>query len=257
MKKMFCFMLGIIFTAHVFGQGESKPLKIMLVKSDKVVIYSDATFIDAEGYDGDVILVSAQKTNNDKVLKMSILADNSNHKDSLITYQSQLRTGTNNFIFNNIKIITNCKSIKILVPNHIPLLAFEFKTTSSDGLIKVKNYKGPLQVASYFGQLDIEGLTGPFSISDEYGKIRLKNILWADTARWTLYDHPYSVRSASSDIEIAVPSNLRAYFSILKDKGKVYSKLNLTQGMVMNGGGIGISLKSTAGNIFLKPDKDN
>ncbi|MDB5143079.1 MAG: hypothetical protein JWQ66_1792 [Mucilaginibacter sp.] len=256
MKKTFCCILAISLTSSIFGQGKSPSLRIELAKSDKVVIYSDAVFVEAEGYDGDAVLVSPQKTSGEKVLPMAILSDNTDSKDSVITYQSKLSTGANNFVFNNIKIITNCKSIKILVPNSIPLLALEFKTTSSDGLIKVKNYKGPIQVASYFGRLEIEGLSGPFYISDEYGKISLKNILWTDTARWTLYDHPYAVRSASSDIDIAVPAGLKAYFTVMKDKGKVYSKLNLASGMVLNGGGIGISVKSTAGNIFLRHDND-
>ncbi|HEY5327551.1 MAG TPA: hypothetical protein VIJ27_11175 [Mucilaginibacter sp.] len=257
MKKFICLILLPFLAPHISAQITSQPLRIPLTKSNKIVIYSDAAIIDAEGYDGVDILVSPQKADGDTSLKkMHLLADNRDNGDSLITYQSKLTNGVNGFVFNNIKIATNCRSIKILIPNHIPLLALEFKTTSSDGRLRVKNYKGPVQIAAYFSRLEIEALTGPFSISDEYGKISVNHILWSDTARWSLYDHPYMVRSMSSDINMSVPYDLKAYFSVFIDKGKAYSDLGLGPGLIMNGGGIGISVKSSAGDIFLKRENN-
>ena len=257
MKRFICLTPLAFLAFHVLAQVGAQPLRIPLNKSDQVVIYTDAVFVDAEGYDGTDILVSRQKANGDTSLKkMQLLADNRNIGDSSITYQSKLTNGANDFVFNNIKIITNCRAIKILIPNHIPLLALEFKTTSSDGRLKVKNYKGPVQIAAYFSPLEIEGLTGPFNVSDEYGKISVKQIPWSNAAQWDLYKYPYLIRSHSSGIDIAVPPELKAYFTVRIDKGRVYSDLGLGSDMLMNGGGMGISVESTSGNIFLKHEND-
>jgi len=256
MKKLIFLIVLTALTARVSAQSTPQSLKIPLSRSNQIVIYSDAAFIDAEGYDGVDILVSPKKADDDTLSKMNLLADNRNSNDSSITYQSKLSTGANNFVFNNIKIITNCRSIKILIPNHIPLLDLEFNTTASDGRLKVKNYKGPVQIAAYFSQLEIEGLTGPFAISDEYGKISVKHIFWSDTAQWSFHNHPYLIRSHSSTIDITVPPDLKAYFYITKDKGKVYSDKVLDSGLVMNGGGMGIALESDSGDIFLKHENN-
>jgi len=256
MKLITWLILLPLIVYRTYGQSAQQAVRIQLPKSNKVVLYSDAPFIVAEGYDGDDILVSPQPSTADTLLKYPLLADNRNSGDSSIKYQSQLRAGVNGFLFNEIHINTNCRSIKILVPNRMPLLAFEFKTTLPDGLIQVRDYKGPIQIAAYFSRLEVERLSGPFWISNEYGKISLKHISWSDTAKWSLYDHPYMIRSASSDIELSVPDSLKAYFSLSKGKGKIYSKLSLGPGLLMNDGGIGISVTSTAGNIYLNQENN-
>jgi hypothetical protein len=252
MKLIIRFTIFSLIVLRAYGQ----PIKIQLPKSDKVVIYADAPFIVAQGYDGDDILISPQPSAADTLLKYPLLTDNSNKGDSVIKYQSQLKSGVNNFVFNEIHIITNCRSIKILVPNRLPLLGFEFKTTSPDGLLQVQNYKGPVQIAAYFSTLKVDGLTGPFFITNEYGKINVDHIFWDEAAKWSLYDYPYLIRSTSSDIQITVPADLKAYFGLFKGKGKVYSKIRLGPGLLMNDGGVGISVKSTTGNIFLNQERN-
>ncbi|WP_158826906.1 hypothetical protein [Mucilaginibacter lacusdianchii] len=256
MKLITWFILLPLIIYRAYGQNTQQTVRIQLPKLDKVVLYSDAPFIVSEGYDGNDILVSPQQSLADTLLKYPLLADNSSSGDSSIKYQSQLRTGVNGFLFNEIRINTNCRSIKIQVPNHMPLLAFEFKTTLPDGLIQVRNYAGPVQIAAYFCRLEVERLTGPFWISNDYGKVSLKYISWSNTAKWSLYDHPYMVRSASSNIELSVPDSLKAYFSLSNGKGRVYSKLRFGPGLLLNDGGIGISVTSTTGNIYLNQEKN-
>jgi hypothetical protein len=171
-------------------------------------------------------------------------------------------SGPKGFVYDGLHIYTNCRSIKIQVPNHLYMLSLHTVMQTHYGLFKVKNYEGPFRLSGLCADMEIENLSGPFNVQNEFGKITLKQISWSASAKWpfsnpTYKMYPYEVSTTSSDIKLFVPDSLKASFYVAKGPGKAYTNLPLGPGLLLNNGGIEISIRSSAaGNIYINRENN-
>jgi hypothetical protein len=60
------------------------------------------------------------------------------------------------------------------------------------------------------------------------------------------------ITSKEADVEVSIPGDIKANLILQTGTGKVYSNLNSPPNLILNGGGIGISVSNQTGDIYLK-----
>lgn len=122
-----------------------------------------------------------------------------------------------------------------------------------------KNIGSEIEVKTHGGSIRLEGVTGPVSASSVHGDI---DVVFSNLNS----DLPSSIVTTHGDLDISINKNTKADLTISTQWGEVYSDLDIkipspTDLKVygakriignINGGGVGLTLSSTHGNVYLR-----
>ncbi len=251
MKKSYLLIIFIYCFNNVSAQNNLKIPVRNMEKHIAVVVW-DAS-LDIEGYDGDELIIERTtfETKNefsDKVAGLKNIPLNDGLKeDSIITYKIR----EDNKILFQINITSRFKNLHIKVPNNLKLFSITSNSLFPDTKIMLKNLKGNFEIAGLKCLIQVSKVTGPFSISNETGKIILSDIFWDLSNKSSLYQ----VSSLHSDIDFFLPADLKSDLTLFTDHGEVFSDIKLSEGLKLNGGGLKLSITSRNGNIYLRKQK--
>ena len=149
---------------------------------------------------------------------------------------------------------------RLLIPNRARLVVEEVNWGGGD--FEISNHNGEIELRSKSGDIRMLNITGPVIVSSTSGDVEAD---FSEISQGT----PSSISLVSGFIDIAVPSNARASFSMSSVSGEIYTDLKLelrggnNGGMsrlggggriegTLNGGGVEVNLKTISGNIYLR-----
>ncbi len=161
-----------------------------------------------------------------------------------------------------ILVIKNLKSIhsedlEVYLPKNINVSINNY----SIGDILIEGFSSEIEVRSNAGEIDIIEVTGPIVAKTSAGDIR---VIFNNVNQTS----PISLISSAGDVDVSLPKNTPANLSLKSSIGEVYTDFELDYGKEndtmkivggnrsiktqINNGGVAISLRSSAGNIYLR-----
>jgi hypothetical protein len=258
MRKFIFLVSCILFFGMVNAQNTTNTIRISVRNMNKHIAVSawDCS-VDVEGYDGDDLIIEA-----DSLVRQNIIPGEAAglrlipisklpEKNDELGYKVLPET---NFLY-QISITGRLKHLRIRVPNNLSIFSILLNSLLPDVKLSVKNLKGYFQIEGMVPIIEVSKVAGPFSISEGIGKITLSDIQWDPLAVSKFSPYPYKITSKIADIDVSLPENLKANLWLQSAYGRTFTDLNLKPGLVMNGGGIGIYIETTNGNIYLRKQK--
>lgn len=132
--------------------------------------------------------------------------------------------------------------------------------TTQHGDIKVQGVKGAIEAnAQLNGGVQIKGVSGPVTANSLNGQVE---VIFEKVNQ----DSPISIYTTNGAVDVTMPTNTPANLYMSSWNGDIYTNFDLDRpekdGLKsvagrkvegsLNGGGVGIKLKSTNGNIYLR-----
>lgn len=148
----------------------------------------------------------------------------------------------------------------IMIPNRVRLMVEQVNWGGGD--FEVENHQGEVEILSKTGDINMTNVTGPIIASSTSGDVEIEFSSLSQA-------NPTSISLVSGFIDITLPSDSNANFSLGSVSGEVYTDLDIElegrqnndmtrlggSGQIngtLNGGGIEVSLKSVSGDIYLR-----
>jgi hypothetical protein len=225
-----------------------------------------------------VILVTAVKkahTGDEKRTEIEITQE----ADGSVSAATRFPDGGWNWMFGSqpcevdyvVKTPTKC-SLKVNgVSNSVLVEGIEGETSlnSVSGEIRLRDQKGPIRIHTVSGDVDGERLIGLLEVDTVSGDVTLKesklssirsNSVSGDIHTVTpLAEGPYGFKSVSGDVRLVVPPETRCTCELHSVSGDLvsafpntgFSRNHGTQSIIIQGGGVRISLHSVSGDLSL------
>lgn len=146
----------------------------------------------------------------------------------------------------------------IKVPKEV---AINYEHSSWEGkTVNVEDFAGEIEVSANYNSVNLLNVSGPVAINTVYGGIEA-------TFSKINPENSISLYSVYNNVDVSVPGNSKATFSIKTSYGKIFSDLDLKfdtdKGKMreltnmrlkgtLNGGGADFSVKATYKNIYLR-----
>ena len=147
---------------------------------------------------------------------------------------------------------------KIFLPRNIRL-KIEYDSFQADDIV-IEGMAGECEISSKVGDLELKGVTGPVIANTLSGDITVYFDNLSSTG-------PTSITSTSGDVDVSLPSDSKAKFSMASTSGEIYTDLQfeideedglkrwgggMSAEATLNGGGVSMTLKSISGDVFIR-----
>lgn len=253
MKNVSVKLLAVLIMALIYGPAMSQ-YKVSM--SSGILSFEEINEVSVEGYEGSEVIFETggnykipERAKGLKPLNAMGLTDNTGiglatkkEGNTLTVYQV-----TRN----------NDAKYTVKVPKGI-MVKYNNSSIHGDDFM-AKNISNEMDIKTYGGDIHLMDITGPVTANSVHGDI---DVRFSDLNQKL----PSSVASVHGDVDVAFPSSAKANMSIGTNWGEVYSDLDIDveskDGMKVygakkidgkiGGGGVGISITSTHGNVYLR-----
>lgn len=240
-------------TSFCFLHAQDYKISVQNTKGSKLTLNNFCNDLPIEGYSGnEIVIVSNLPANTPekaKGLKTVYTRGNDNTGIGLAVEKNATHV-----ILQYLMPLAKGAQYKIKVPDNFSI---EIVTECrSLGNVSVVNIKGEVAIKNC-RNITATNISGPLVLSTTTGDITVH--LTSLTK-----DHLVSLATMSGEIEVTAPANTGMDVEMKTVSGTIYSDFNLpndkknlkkdgtTISSKLNGGGAGITITSTTGNIYLK-----
>ncbi|HEX6983165.1 MAG TPA: DUF4097 family beta strand repeat-containing protein [Balneolaceae bacterium] len=164
-----------------------------------------------------------------------------------------------NGVLKVVQATSNDGEFIVKVPNKVRIMIEEVSWGGGD--ISISNHNGEIEIQSKTGDIKLENITGPVIANSTSGDV---DIVFSQVSSAT----PTMISLVSGYIDITMPASTQADLLLSSISGEIYTNLDIEiegekENMMrlaggrnikgtLNGGGVGISLKTISGDIYLR-----
>lgn len=254
MKNLTLKTLGALLIIMAWLPVSAQQHKIAM--NSGTIFFSEIAEVSVEGYDGNEIIIETsanykmpERAKGLKPLNAMGLTDNTGIGLSVKKEGSTVEV---------LQVVrSNDAKYSVKVPKGV-MVKYSNSSIHGDDFV-AKNISNEMEVKTHGGDIKLMGVTGPVTASSVHGDIEVS---FSDLNQKL----PSSIASVHGAVDVAFPASAKSDLSIATNWGEVYSDLDITvetkDGMKvygakkidgkLNGGGVGVSISSTHGNVYLR-----
>ena len=245
-------MLALLTT---YGLG-AQDYEVKLSNPDKTtVIIKEVNKVSVEAYDGNDIQITASSKSGQPERAQGLTALSARGQDNTGIGLNVTNEGNAVTIFQAARRGQGRYTVK--VPRNIKV-QIEHTGDWEGGKIEIYGTKGELEVSGNYNSVYMEDVTGPALVSTVFGKVEA-------TFTELSQQGPTSLVSVYGIVDVTLPASSKADLMIKTPYGEAFSDMNIqfpdADGMkkvsstikgTLNGGGVGLDLKSSYKNVYLR-----
>ena len=245
-------MLALLTT---YGLG-AQDYEVKLSNPDKTtVIIKEVNKVSVEAYDGNDIQITASSKSGQPERAQGLTALSARGQDNTGIGLNVTNEGNAVTIFQAARRGQGRYTVK--VPRNIKV-QIEHTGDWEGGKIEIYGTKGELEVSGNYNSVYMEDVTGPALVSTVFGKVEA-------TFTELSQQGPTSLVSVYGIVDVTLPASSKADLMIKTPYGEAFSDMNIqfpdADGMkkvsstikgTLNGGGVGLHLKSSYKNVYLR-----
>ena len=245
-------MLALLTTYDLGAQD----YEVKLSNPDKTtVIIKEVNKVSVEAYDGNDIQITASSKSGQPERAQGLTALSARGQDNTGIGLNVTNEGNAVTIFQAARRGQGRYTVK--VPRNIKV-QIEHTGDWEGGKIEIYGTKGELEVSGNYNSVYMEDVTGPALVSTVFGKVKA-------TFTELSQQGPTSLVSVYGIVDVTLPASSKADLMIKTPYGEAFSDMNIqfpdADGMkkvsstikgTLNGGGVGLDLKSSYKNVYLR-----
>ncbi len=245
-------MLALLTT---YGLG-AQDYEVKLSNPDKTtVIIKEVNKVSVEAYDGNDIQITASSKSGQPERAQGLTALSARGQDNTGIGLNVNNEGNTVTIFQAARRGQGRYTVK--VPKNIKV-QIEHTGDWEGGKIEIYGTEGELEVSGNYNSVYMEDVTGPALVSTVFGKVEA-------TFTELSQQGPTSLVSVYGIVDVTLPASSKADLMIKTPYGEAFSDMNIqfpdADGMkkvsstikgTLNGGGVGLDLKSSYKNVYLR-----
>jgi len=213
MKNKILIIFFFLFASNLLSQESSEQLIIPLTDSGFpgwININHFKGNIEVTGYEGNVVIIEASERKKSTEIKTKGLKS--------IPSNIQLDGVEKN---NNIDISTNSENLTIDLVIKVPINFSLNLTNNNQGIIAVSNVSGEMVITNINGDIVLSEVSGSALLNTVDGEIKaiFKNVN---------PDKPMAFSTIDGNIDVTLPSDLKADCKMSSELGKILSDFNMT-----------------------------
>lgn len=257
MKKIGTLILAV-FVLSAFNGLKAQEYKVA-VSGNKTLKIHEVGRVEITGYDGNEIIFSTEKKNNDaseraeglKAISAGGLEDNSGIGLSVIQSGDAIEV--------NPMSKRSGPKYEIKVPKSVKV--FYEHSTAYGSKVVIKDIASEIEASTNHSGLWLENVTGPMTINTVHGRIEA---IFSEVNQ----SSPTSIVSVHGLIDVALPGNSKANLKMRTTWGEIYTDLDIAFDKsadseksatklagTINGGGVVLNVSTSHSNIYLRTKK--
>ncbi len=238
-----------------YGLG-AQDYEVKLSNPDETtVIIKEVNKVSVEAYDGNDIQITSSSKSGQPERAQGLTALSARGQDNTGIGLNVTNEGNAVTIFQAARRGQGRYTVK--VPRNIKV-QIEHTGDWEGGKIEIYGTKGELEVSGNYNSVYMEDVTGPALVSTVFGKVEA-------TFTELSQQGPTSLVSVYGIVDVTLPASSKADLIIKTPYGEAFSDMNIqfpdADGMkkvsstikgTLNGGGVGLDLKSSYKNVYLR-----
>tara|TARA_Y100000114_G_scaffold150097_1_gene165219 strand:+ start:59843 stop:60625 length:783 start_codon:yes stop_codon:yes gene_type:complete len=256
MNKLNRMVMAVLFTAATLTGLNAQEFKLDVSNpSGKTLILKELNRVAVEAHDGNQVLMTSENHGDHPERAQGLKPLSARGEDNTGIGLNVTTSGNEVTVFQAARRSQGKYVIK--VPKGMKV-QIEHTGQHEGGKIEVSGLSTELEISGRYNSVYLKNITGPALVNTIYGKIE------ADFASLS-QKGPTSLVSVYSTVDVTLPTNTKANLLVKTPYGEAYSDLNIefpkTEEMrkissaiegTLNGGGVGLELKASYGNVYLR-----
>ena len=217
MKNLFTILTILFFVNGITAQKEYK----VSLSNGKVVIL-DVNKVNLEGHNGTDIIIVGESVNRqkDKRAEGLVPINGLGVSDNTGLGLSVVKEGTEVTIEQVSKKV-NKGRFTIKVPRSVSI--YYEHDTHEGRMLNIKNVESEIEVTAHFNKVNLEGVTGPMSISTIHGDI---DAVFSSVSQ----KNPITIRSTHGHVDVSMPPSTKADVKMASSHGEMFTDFDIKIG---------------------------